>query len=95
MNLHTLLQQYQNEKRVIQLTHQLSFAPTDQSSEKIFLKNLQGSSAEFMVASVFAHPNTQDLNHLVVLNDAEEAAYFQNTRMSNRKKMMGILKKQL
>ena len=79
MNLHTLLQQYQNEKRVIQLTHQLSFAPTDQSSEKIFLKNLQGSSAEFMVASVFAHPNTRDLNHLVVLNDAEEAAYFQNT----------------
>ncbi|TKK64635.1 transcription-repair coupling factor [Ilyomonas limi] len=79
MNLHTLLQQYQNEKRVIQLTHQLSFAPTDQSSEKVFLKNLQGSSAEFMVASVFAHPNTQSLNHLVVLNDAEEAAYFQNT----------------
>ncbi len=79
MNLHTLLQQYQNEKRVIQLTHRLSFAPTEHTSEKIFLKNLQGSSAEFMVASVFAHPNTQGLNHLVVLNDAEEAAYFQNT----------------
>ena len=31
------------------------------------------------MASVFAHPNTQGLNHLVVLNDAEEAAYFQNT----------------
>ena len=79
MNLHTLLQQYQNNERVLQLTHRLSFAPTDQSSEKIFLKNLQGSSAEFMVASVFAHANTQGLNHLVVLNDAEEAAYFQNT----------------
>src|SRR6476469_883967 len=79
MNLHTLLQQYQNEKRVIQLTHRLSFAPTENSSEKVFLKNLQGSSAEFIVASVFAHPNTQGLNHLVVLNDAEEAAYFQNT----------------
>ena len=79
MNLHTLLQQYQNNERVLQLTHKLSFAPTDQSSEKIFLKNLQGSSAEFIVASVFAHNNTQGLNHLVVLNDAEEAAYFQNT----------------
>ncbi len=79
MNLHTLLQQYQNEKQVIQLTHRLSFAPTETSSEKIFLKNLQGSSAEFIVAAVFAHPNTQGLNHLVVLNDAEEAAYFQNT----------------
>ncbi len=79
MNLQTLLQQYQSNERVLQLTHRLSFAPTDQSSEKIFLKNMQGSSAEFMVASVFSHPNTQDLNHLVVLNDAEEAAYFQNT----------------
>lgn len=79
MNLQTLLQQYQNNERVLQLTHRLSFAPTEQSSEKIFLKNLQGSSAEFIVASVFAHPNTQSLNHLVVLNDAEEAAYFQNT----------------
>jgi transcription-repair coupling factor (superfamily II helicase) len=79
MNLHSLLQQYQNNERVLQLTHRLSFAPTDQSSEKIFLKNLQGSSAEFIVASVFAHANTQALNHLVVLNDAEEAAYFQNT----------------
>ncbi len=79
MNLHTLLEQYQKNERVLQLTHRLSFAPTEHSSEKIFLKNLQGSSAEFMVASVFAHPNTQGLNHLVVLNDAEEAAYFQNT----------------
>ncbi len=79
MNLHTLLQQYLNNGRVLQLTHKLSFAPTEQSSEKIFLKNLQGSSAEFIVASVFSHDNTQGLNHLVVLNDAEEAAYFQNT----------------
>src|SRR4051794_3793058 len=79
MNLHTLLQQYQHNERVLQLTHRLSFAPTEQSSEKVFLKNLQGSSAEFIVASVFAHDNTQGLNHLVVLNDAEEAAYFQNT----------------
>ena len=79
MNLQTLLQQYQNNERVLQLTHKLSFAPTEPSSEKIFLKNLQGSSSEFIVASVFSHPNTQGLNHLIVLNDAEEAAYFQNT----------------
>src|SRR3954452_11043771 len=79
MNLHTLLQQYQHNERVLKLTHRLSFAPTDQSSETVFLKNLQCSSAAFIVASVFAHPNRQGLNHLVVLNDAEEAAYFQNT----------------
>ena len=79
MNLQTLLQQYQNNERVLQLTHRISFAPTEHSSEKIFLRNLYGSSAEFIVAAVFAHNNTQGLNHLVVLNDAEEAAYFQNT----------------
>lgn len=79
MNLNTLLQQYQENERVLQLTHRLSFAPTDHTTEKIFLKNLQGSSAEFIVAAVFGHNNTQGLNHLVVLNDAEEAAYFHNT----------------
>ncbi|HVX51045.1 MAG TPA: transcription-repair coupling factor [Chitinophagaceae bacterium] len=47
--------------------------------QKIFLKNLQGSSAEFVVTAVFTHPGTGGLNHLVVLNDAEEAAYFHNT----------------
>ena len=45
----------------------------------IYLKNLQGSSAEFVVSALFTHPDCRDLNHLLVLNDAEEAAYFHNT----------------
>ncbi len=75
MNLNVLLEQYQNSPRLFQLADRLSFAET----QKIFLKNLQGSSSEFVVGSVFMHPNCQQLNHLVVLNDAEEAAYFHNT----------------
>ncbi len=75
MNLNVLLEQYQNNPRLFQLADKLSFA----TPQKIFLKNLQGSSSEFVVASVFTHPQTQGLNHLVVLNDAEEAAYFHNT----------------
>lgn len=75
MNLNVLLEQYQNNPRLFQLTDRLSFA----ESQKIFLKNLQGSSAEFVVSSVFGHTAAQGLNHLVVLNDAEEAAYFHNT----------------
>src|SRR5205085_7463082 len=43
------------------------------------LNNVQGSSAAFIVSSVFQHEATADLNHLIVLNDAEEAAYFHNT----------------
>src|SRR5215831_6988275 len=75
MNLSVLLDQYRNSPRLFQLANRLSFADT----QKIFLKNLQGSSAEFVVSSVFMHEKSAVLNHLVVLNDAEEAAYFQNT----------------
>src|SRR6478609_8621741 len=75
MNLNVLLEQYQNSPHLFQLADRLSFAQT----QKLFLKNLQGSSSEFVVSSVFMHPNCQQLNHLVVLNDAEDAAYFHNT----------------
>jgi transcription-repair coupling factor (superfamily II helicase) len=75
MNLAELLEQYKNNPRLFQLTDRLSFS----QPQKVFLKNLQGSSTEFVVSSVFQHEATQNLNHLVVLNDAEEAAYFHNT----------------
>ena len=75
MNLNVLLEQYQNSPHLFQLADRLSFAQTQQ----LFLKNLQGSSSEFVVSAVFMHPDCQQLNHLVVLNDAEEAAYFHNT----------------
>lgn len=75
MNLSVLFDQYQQNLRVLQLADRLSF--TD--PQKIFLKNLQGSSSEFIVSAIFSHPNCQQFNHLVILNDAEEAAYFHNT----------------
>ena len=75
MNLQVLLDRYQQNPRLNQLADRLLFA----DPQKIFLKNLRGSSAEFVVTAVFTHPKTAGLNHLVVLNDAEEAAYFHNT----------------
>ena len=75
MNLQTLLDQYLQSPLVFQLVNRLSFADT----QHIFLKNVQGSSAELLVSAVFSHPEAQGLNHLIVLNDAEEAAYFHNT----------------
>ncbi len=75
MNLNVLLAQYQHSPHLFQLADRLSFA----QPQHLFLKNLQGSSSEFVVSSIFTHPNCQQLNHLLVLNDAEEAAYFHNT----------------
>ena len=75
MNLSALLEKYRNSPILLQLADRLAFA----GSQKIFLKNLQGSSTEFVVSSIFSHPACAELNHLIVLNDAEEAAYFHNT----------------
>jgi transcription-repair coupling factor (superfamily II helicase) len=81
MNIGELLEKYQKSPRLFQLADRLSIAQRIQENDiqKIFLKNLQGSSAEFIVSSVFMNEACLQLNHLVVLNDAEEAAYFQNT----------------
>ncbi len=75
MSVRDLLQQYQDTPRLFQLADRLSFA----QPQKIFLKNLQGSSSQFIVAAAFLHPSCSQLNHIIVLNDAEEAAYFHNT----------------
>ena len=75
MSVKDLLEQYQNTPRLFQLADRLSF---DQP-QKIHLKNLQGSSSQFVVASAFTHASCSQLNHLIILNDAEEAAYFHNT----------------
>jgi transcription-repair coupling factor (superfamily II helicase) len=79
MNLGELLKKYKEHPRLFYLADRLSFADT----QKIFLKNLQGSSAEFVLAALFdkyqADKNSNPATHLIVLNDAEEAAYFHNT----------------
>ncbi len=75
MSVGDLLEKYNQSPRLFQLADKLSFA----KPQKIYLKDLQGSSAEFVVSSIFSRKDCALLNHLVVLNDAEEAAYFQNT----------------
>jgi len=75
MSVKDLLELYQNTPRLFQLADRLSFV----QAQKIYLKNLQGSSSQFAVAAAFLHPSCSQLNHLIILNDAEEAAYFHNT----------------
>lgn len=79
MRAKDLLELYQNTPRLFQLADRLSYAGTGTTPQKIYLKNLQGSASQFVVAAAFEHPSLSQLNHLVILNDAEDAAYFHNT----------------
>ncbi len=75
MNLDNLLALYKNNPRIFQIADKLTMS----QPQRLFLKNLYGSSIEFVITSIFQHPVCSQLNHVVILNDAEEAAYFHNT----------------
>ena len=70
-----MLDRYQNNPRLFQIADRLSFS----QPQKIYLSDLQGSSSQFVIASTFLNPVCSQQNHLVILNDAEEAAYFHNS----------------
>jgi transcription-repair coupling factor (superfamily II helicase) len=74
MNLQVLQDTYTNNPRLFQLADRITLS----QSQRIHLKNLQGSSASFIINSIFRHPSCSQLNHLVVCEDAESAAYFHN-----------------
>ena len=75
MNLSVLLEGFKNDARIFSIADRITLS----QPQKIFLKNLQGSASQFVVAAIFQHEACAQINHLVVLNDAEEAAYFHNT----------------
>jgi transcription-repair coupling factor (superfamily II helicase) len=75
MSVKALLNDFINSPRLFQLADRLSFS----QKQKIYLENLQGSSPEFFSAALFEHPSCSQFNHLIVLNDAEDAAYFHNS----------------
>jgi transcription-repair coupling factor (superfamily II helicase) len=64
-----------NSPHIFQLADKISMS----SPQRIQLSNLQGSSPAFVLASILNHKITSDLNHVVVAEDAESAAYFHNT----------------
>ncbi len=43
------------------------------------LKTCHGSASQFVFTGIFKHDLASQLNHLVILNDAEDAAYFHNS----------------
>lgn len=72
MNLQVLLGLYQNDIRLKQLAAGISLP---QPSIRAYLDNLRGSAVNMVAASVWQQ---SDVNHIFILNDKEEAAYFHN-----------------
>jgi transcription-repair coupling factor (superfamily II helicase) len=79
MSFGELLNKYESSSSLFQLADKLSYAPNESGGQKIFLKNLRGSSSQFVAASIFLHPSCSQMNHVFICNDEEDAAYFHNT----------------
>ncbi|MGN6492058.1 MAG: CarD family transcriptional regulator [Agriterribacter sp.] len=75
MNLNVLLNEYLNDPRIFQMADRLVLS----KPQRIYLKNLHGSAAQFVFTGIFKHDLASQLNHVVILNDAEDAAYFHNS----------------
>ena len=74
MNLKVLLEAHRNNPRLFSLADRLTFS----QPESIYLRNLHGSAPAFVIASIFQHEACSQLNHLIVCDDAESAAYLHN-----------------
>ena len=75
MSVQIALEKYINSPRLFQIADRISFS----QPQKIQLEKLHGSSSQFVIGATFLNPICAQLNHLVICNDAEEAAYFHNT----------------
>jgi len=75
MNLDVLMDMYKSDARIFTIADRILLS----KPQRIYLSGLSGSASQFVVSSVFNHPLTVQLNHIVILRDAEEAAYFHNT----------------
>ncbi len=72
MNLEVLQGLYQNDIRLKQIAAGITLPG---HKLRVYLDNLRGSSINFIAAAIWK--NT-DVNHVFILNDKEEAAYFHN-----------------
>ncbi len=85
MSNEVLLNQYEHSSRLFQLADRLTMS----QPQHILLKNLQGSSPAFVIAAIFNLPVSSQLNHVMVFEDAETAAYFHNS-LENLTKALDI-----
>lgn len=75
MNLASLLSAFHTDNpRLFQLADRLAMP----DPQRIYCKNLRGSAPAFLISSVFQNASFAGLNHLVICDDAETAAYMHN-----------------
>ncbi|MEN9381813.1 MAG: transcription-repair coupling factor [Bacteroidota bacterium] len=79
MNEQSLFERFEKSPLLNNLVDRIAMSATQEKPFQVFLQNLNGSSAAFVLQSIFSNTKTNHFNHLVVLNDAEEAAYFFNS----------------
>lgn len=75
MNLQVLMDRYAQNPRIREISDRIAMP----GGQKLRLTRLSGSASQFVLAAVYNQPAANGLNHLVVLDNAEEAAYFHNT----------------
>ena len=75
MNFDVLMNTWMSDRRIFTIADKIVMS----QPKHIHLEGLNGSSSQFIITAVFNHEITSQLNHLVILRDAEEAAYLHNT----------------
>ena len=79
MNEQSLFDRYHNSPLLKTLVDGILMSEAQNKPAQYFLQNLFGSSTAFIIEAIFKKESTSGLNHLIILNDAEEAAYFFNS----------------
>jgi len=74
MNLEFLIESYTRSPRILEIADKIVLP----GSKKISCTKLAGSFSSFLFSSLYRNPHLQAFNHIIVLEDAEEAAYFHN-----------------
>ena len=79
MNEQSLFERFNVSPLLNSLADRIAMSETQKIPFQIFLQHLNGSTPAFVLQTIFTHEKTNQWNHIVVLNDAEEAAYFFNS----------------
>jgi transcription-repair coupling factor (superfamily II helicase) len=79
MNEQSLFERFHNSPLLNNLADRIAMSKLENKPFQAFLQNLNGSAAAFVLQTLFTHSKTDYFNHIIVLNDAEEAAYFFNS----------------
>ena len=79
MNEQSLFERFHNSPLLNNLVDRIAMSKLQNKPYQVFLQNLNGSAAAFALQTIFTNAKTDYYNHVIVLNDAEEAAYFFNS----------------